>query len=62
MSKQTRKPFAHAIPDANTARRCIKAIAEYLRRHESPQAAADLEQAVKVLIAERAALDATKAP
>ena len=40
------------IPDAATARRCIDALADYLRRKDdSPLAAADLQYSVKVLIA-----------
>ena len=34
------------------ARRCIQSIANYLRRQESPRAAADLIKAMKALIAE----------
>ncbi len=35
------------------ARRCLKALADYFRRHESPLAAEDLEDAVAVLLAAR---------
>lgn len=34
------------------AYRCIEAILAYLRRHESPLAAEDLEDAIQVLIAD----------
>lgn len=50
MTKQ--KP-PHAIPDVATARRCIDAIAEYLRtKDDSPRAAADLIESVRLLVTE----------
>jgi hypothetical protein len=41
------------IKDAAEASRCINAIADYLRRtDDSPRAADDLQQAVRILIAD----------
>lgn len=40
----------HAIPDVATARRCIDALADYLAtKDESPRAASDLREAVRLL-------------
>lgn len=43
----------HAIPDVATARRCIDALAEYLAtKDDSPRAAADLRESVRLLSAQ----------
>ncbi len=37
------------VMEKDEAVRCVKSISEYLRRHESPRAATDLLEAVRVL-------------
>jgi len=49
--------------DLATARRCVEACAEYLRqRDDSPRAARDLRQAVKVIETEAAKHDMSTCP
>lgn len=41
------------IPDFLTASRCIDAICDYLQRHESPLTAADLREAINLIVQSR---------
>lgn len=44
------KPASERIMDHGAAWRCVRSIQEYLRQHESPLAAEDLDYAVTFLV------------
>ncbi len=47
--KMASKKVKERIPDRYAAMRCVGAVVSYLRRHESPLAAEDLEYSITLL-------------